>query len=330
MATLDVFKGDAFSSASLTESLNKLPFKPGRIGQMGLFKPKGIRTTTAWMEEKGGVLSLIENRRRGGPANLYNHGKRTARSVRMPHLPLEDEVLAGDIQDIRAFGSETELEQVATVVAEHLSEMRDDHETTLEHMRVKALHGVVLDADGTTELVSFFDMFEVAEITVDFDFGTAEIRNVIQDLIRQTEDELGGLAFDHVHVICGNDWWDAFMADPNVKAAFDRWEMGAQLRDDFRSGFNFAGAIFENYRGSVGGTPFVATGVARSFPVGVDKIYKTLNAPADFIETVNTPGLPFYAKQERMDFDRGIRLHTQSNPLPVCFLPRVLISITKS
>lgn len=331
MPNLDVFKGDAFSSMSLTASINTLPFVPGRIGQMGIFKPKGIRTTTAFMEEKGGTLKFIPNGRRGGPASLHNHGKRTARAVPMPHLVLEDEILADDVQNIRAFGSETELEAVAAVVNDHLEEMKLNHQSTLEWYRVQALHGKVLDSNASTELVDLFDMFDVTEQTVDFNFGTDDIREQITDVIRIVETELGGLGFERVHFICGNDWWDAFIGDSDVATAFARWEDGRALRDDFRfSGFSFAGATFENYRGSVGGQAFVATGVARAFPLGTNGLFQELYAPADFMETVNTTGLPMYAKQMTLDFDRGIRLHTQSNPLPICYKPKTLVSITKS
>ena len=50
------------------------------------------------------------------------------------------------------------------------------------------------------------------------------------------------------------------------------------------------------------------------------------NAPADFVETANTIGLPRYAKQAvDQQFARWVMLHVQSNPLPICTRPRVLI-----
>ncbi|HNN17418.1 MAG TPA: major capsid protein, partial [Giesbergeria sp.] len=37
---------------------------------------------------------------------------------------------------------------------------------------------------------------------------------------------------------------------------------------------------------------------------------------------------PLYAKQEPRKFDRGTDLHTQSNPLPMCHRPGVLVKLT--
>ncbi|MGH6898755.1 MAG: major capsid protein [Geminicoccaceae bacterium] len=62
------------------------------------------------------------------------------------------------------------------------------------------------------------------------------------------------------------------------------------------------------------------------FPVGVPGRFRQYNAPADFVETANTIGLPRYAKQAvDQQFARWVMLHVQSNPLPICTRPRVLI-----
>jgi hypothetical protein len=62
------------------------------------------------------------------------------------------------------------------------------------------------------------------------------------------------------------------------------------------------------------------------FPVGVPGLFQQYNAPADFVETANTIGLPRYAKQAvDQQFARWVMLHVQSNPLPICTRPRVLI-----
>jgi len=47
---LDVFKNNAFSTVSLTDAVLKRPYQPGRIGTIGLFRERGILTTTAVVE----------------------------------------------------------------------------------------------------------------------------------------------------------------------------------------------------------------------------------------------------------------------------------------
>ena len=50
--------------------------------------------------------------------------------------------------------------------------------------------------------------------------------------------------------------------------------------------------------------------------------------PANYMETVNTIGLPYYAKQEPMDFDKGIEVETQSNPIHLCTRPAAICKLT--
>jgi hypothetical protein len=89
-------------------------------------------------------------------------------------------------------------------------------------------------------------------------------------------------------------------------------------------------ASFVQADGTLGTRRFIAAGEAHAFPVGTVDTFATYFAPADFNETVNTLGQPLYAKQEPRKFDRGTDLHTQSNPLPMCHRPGVLIKLTSA
>src|SRR5574340_1129216 len=66
---LDVFRSDAFSAVSLTASILKAPYKPGRIGGLKLFTEGGIRTNPAVVAEEAGALTLIATSPRGGQAS---------------------------------------------------------------------------------------------------------------------------------------------------------------------------------------------------------------------------------------------------------------------
>ena len=72
---------------------------------------------------------------------------------------------------------------------------------------------------------------------------------------------------------------------------------------------------------------FIAPGEAHAFPLGTVDTFSTYFAPADFNETVNTLGQELFAKQEPRKFERGTDVHTQSNPLPMCHRPGVLVKL---
>jgi len=46
------------------------------------------------------------------------------------------------------------------------------------------------------------------------------------------------------------------------------------------------------------------------------------------METVNTLGVPYYAKQEPRRMGKGIDLEAQSNPITLCTKPRAIIKLT--
>jgi hypothetical protein len=206
-------------------------------------------------------------------------------------------------------------------------------DATLEHLRVGAIKGQILDADGTAVIYDLFTEFGVTAYTeIDFDLDNASpapgaVKKKCHDIRRKIEDELGVVPYDHIHAMCGPDFFDDLITHPEVEKAYERWLDGAFLRQgQARGSFEYAGILFEEYRGKVGSVDFTDAAKAYFFPVGVPGLFRQYNAPADFVETANTIGLPRYAKQAvDQQFARWVMLHVQSNPLPICTRPRVLI-----
>ena len=56
-------------------------------------------------------------------------------------------------------------------------------------------------------------------------------------------------------------------------------------------------------------------------PTGVDGMFQTRFAPADYNETVNTMGLPYYVKSDPKKYDKGFDFEAQSNPITWCSRP---------
>lgn len=328
---LDVFKNDAFSLVSMTDAITKAPHQPTRIGTLGLFRRSGITTTTVVVEEKNGRLELIASSPRGGVGTTIGEQKRTARSFLVPHFEKESRILADQVQGVRAFGTDNEVATVQAIVAERLRDLRKFHDVTLEYQRVGAVKGNILDADGVTVLFNLFTEFNVTQQTHDFALTTAtlDVRNECVAAMRKSEGELGADMVSGYRAFCGDAFFDDFIKHANVKAAF-QYQEGNVLRTDLRAGFEFGGITWENYRGKVGSVDFIPTAEAYLVPEGTD-LFVTYDAPADFVETVNTRGEPYYAKIAADEkYNRYVDVHTQSNPLSLCLRPRSIIKLTKS
>lgn len=324
---LDIFKTDAaFRTTSLTASINILPIVPARLAQLGLFRRVPITTTSAVIENKNGILSLLPTVVRGGPATQAKRAGRKVRSFEVPHIPYNDTIYAADVMGVRAFGSEDATESVATLVNERLATLKQDHEITHEWHRIGAIKGVVLDADGVTEITNMFTEFGVAEPTVDFNFtaGAQDMKTMAQTVIRTIQTALSGVPYRYIHALASDTFFDAFVAHATVKGAFETYQE-SRFSLEQQTQFEFGNILWENYNGAVGAQPFIPAGTARFFPVGVPDMFLEINAPANFIEAVGTPGKPYYAKQEVLRFDTGVELHTQSNPLLICTRPGALV-----
>ena len=331
MPLLNVFDSDAFSTMSLTDAILKAPFKPARIAASGLFGERGILTTTAVVEEKDGRLSLIPTSPRGGTPDTIGAKQRTARSFILHHLERESVIQADEIQGIRQFGSETALESIQTLVNERLADLRAMHEVTLEHLRVGAIKGKILDSDGTTELFNLFAEFGVTQQTKDIALSVSEteVRKAAVEIQRLIENDLGAEPISGFRAYCGDDFFDTLIEHTQVKEAL-KYQEGVVLRSDLRKGFEFGGITWENYRGKVGTVDFFPTAKAYVVPVGT-RLFQTYFAPADFQETVNTLGLPMYAKTHTdPELNRWTKIHSQSNPLSLCLRPRAVVEVTKS
>jgi len=330
------FANDAFNMVALTAAINKLPNLYGRLEQLNLMPAEGIRTRTVVIEEQNGVLNLLPTRPVGAPGTVGVTGKRKVRSFVVPHIPHDDVVLPEEVQGLRAFGSENELETIANLMARKLQTMRNKHAITLEHLRMGALKGVILDADGST-LYNLYTEFGITPKVVNFALtsNTTEVLTKVLEVKRHIEDNLMGEIMTGVMCLCSPEFFDALVTHPKVKEAYQFYLRTQQLGEDYRTRFYFGGVTFEEYRGQATDANgvvrrFIAEGEAHFFPVGTANTFRTFFAPADFNETASTIGLPLYAKQEPRKFDRGTDLHTQSNPLPICLRPEVLVRATKS
>jgi hypothetical protein len=331
---LNPFDNTAFSMTALTTAINLLPNNYDRLATMGLFPDKPQRFRQVAIEERNGVLTLLPTQPVGSPGTVGVRGKRKLRSFAIPHIPHDDTVLPEEVQGIRAFGLESEVETIAGVMADHLQTMRNKHAITLEYLRFGALKGEILDADGSV-LYNLYNEFGITPPTpVKFKFSdaNANIKKTCLDVLRRIEDNLKGERSTGVHCFVGEDFFDALTSHPNVKEAYNRWQDGQALRSDMRTAFPFAGITFEEHRGRAWTGDkverrFINVSEGHCFPLGTLDTFATYYAPADFNETANTLAQPLYAKQEPRRFDRGTDLHTQSNPLPICHRPAVLVKV---
>lgn len=332
---LDIFNNDAFSVTNLTDAINDITFVPGRIGQMGLFDAESVDTTTIAIEKKGDLLVLVPPTPRGGPGTTIDKEKRDLRPLIIPHFEINDAVYAEEVQNVRAFGQERALMTVMQKIAQRQRTHVNSFVATEEFARIGAVKGIVTYADGST--LNLFTEFGVQqENEIDFDLhtdgsATGAFRQKCADTYRKMAGFLGGVPFTGIHAFCGDAFFDKLIGNPEVRETYLNHQAAAELRQGYVSGgmsfgsFPFGGIVWENYRGKVGSTDFVHTDKCHLFPTGVAGLFKTVYAPADYEETVNTMGQRLYTRQFPMPNGKGRHFDTQMNALQYCTRPKVLL-----
>lgn len=328
----DVFQGDLFSTVSLTAAVNKLPYKPQELAQWLPWNAQGIATTVAVIEERDGSFDIVPAVPRGSAPTQAIGNPRAARPLVVPHYPLEATILASEIQGVRSFGSDSDLETIESKRSEKLERASFSQEVTAEFVRAGALSGLIRNKDGST-LIDLHETFGVARNTHDINFASATT-DVIAELIdakEKSEDELGAYLVDGFQLIAGRTLFKAVISHPSVKSAWERWQDGAALRADNRKGFEVVEGVFlRSYaKGKVGSVSFIDPAESFLAPVA-DGLYETRYAPADTIDFANTIGIPTYVVPEVMEYGRGIKLLVESNVVSWVNRPRAIVRIKQS
>lgn len=332
MSAQDIFYPTGFSLTELTAAINQLPHVPSQLGDLGLFSYAGVPTLTVQMERKGRVLELVGTKPRGSSGSPIGRDTRDLRSFVLPHMPLEDAILADEVQGVRAFGSENAPTPWQQRVMEVLQRGNQRFQKTWEWQRVGALKGIVYDADGSTVLYNFFTEFGVTPNTqsIALSSTTTEMRSECDKLIDKLDDELDGNGFSTPVALCGRDYWKALITHKSVKETYLASAAAAELRGNTELSFEFGGIRWVKYRGAANGSQMIAATKAYLVPTGVEGLLLGRFGPADYKETVNTIGMPMYAKGIEKRNGKGDDIEMQSNPMHFCTRPRAIIELTAS
>lgn len=334
MPRSNVWEADGFSLESLTAAVNSRPYRPGQVSALGIFDEDSVTTTVVSIENTNGKLALVEPTPRGGPGETTDDETRNLLPFIVDHYQRDDEVKADEVQNVRAFGTESELETLIDRVESKAARHAADLTMTIEHQRVGALKGIVTSKSGKVlhNLYTRFGIAEPAAVSLELDVDTTKVGALWQDVRYSIEDTLDE-PYDGIHVLTGRDFHKSLWTHKAVMDTFLYHSGAAQLRLDVPDKFEFGGATWERYRTGAKatadlGSPYIAANEARVIVRGVPDLFITRFAPADYEETVNTPGLPFYAKQYAKANGKGRHLEVQTNPISLCTRPQVLRKLT--
>lgn len=319
---------EKFTVNSLTASINNVDLPPMRIAELGIFEERGIRTTSVDVEFKDGEIIIVPEKERGADGTHTEDRDRKVFTFKAVHLPLEASIYADDIQNVRAFGSETELEQIETLISDKHEDHRMSLDATIEYFRAGALTGKVLGAKGNV-IVDLHSVFGITttQVTNEINFSSP-LRSQILKAKTDSKKNQKGVKGRRYHALCSETFFAALMDNDDFVKAFERSQEGAALRNDVSGGVEWQGVVWEQYEDEINGKAIIPDGEARLFPKDKPKLFQTRFAPANYNETVNTMGLPYYSKAEPKRMGKGVDIESQSNVINICTNPLAVRRLT--
>lgn len=334
MPAPNVHTGDPFSLESLTAAVNAVPYRPGQVSASGLYEEDSVTTTMVSIEQRDGKLGLVEPSARGGAGETTDDETRKKIPVEIPHYQRDDSINADEVQNVREFGTENTLEALDGRVSRKAQRHASDLTMTLEHQRVGGIKGIVVSKSGTV-LINLYNAFGIAvpaAVPLELDVDSTIVTKLWQDVVYSIEDSLDE-PYGGIHVFTGRDFHSSLWQHKSVRDTF-LYNSGAEvLRKDVPDKFTFGGATWERYKTGAKatadlGSPYIAANEARVTITGVPDLFITRFAPADYNETVNTPGLPFYSRAIEKRNGKGYDLEVQMNAISLCTRPQILRRLT--
>lgn len=331
MATMDIFEDDAFGLQSLTATVNNQPYRPGQISKSGIFEEDSVTTTTISIEEQNGNLGLVEPTERGGPGETTGDDARKLIPFRVPHYERDDAIKADEIQGIRAFGTESEAEQVLDRFRSKTQRHLSDLDMTLEHQRVGATKGIVVTKSGRVleDCYQRFGIAVPAPINMALPVEATKVDELLEkDVAWSIEDSLDTF-YDGFHVWCGREFHLAMWNHPRIRETYLATNGADTLRKAIPDKFTIGKFTFERYKTGKRasqdlGAAYIADDEGCVTPLGVSGLFITRFAPADYMDTVNTPGLPRYSNVTVRPNGKAADIEVQSNPISLCTRPGAL------
>jgi hypothetical protein len=359
---MDIFNDDAFSAMTMTTALEDFEFKPNLIGSMNLFEDIPIATEVVSIERRGNTLGIIPTSLRGAPLEEGTTDGRNIRYFPTSRIAKGHTIKASEIQGIRAFGTEADLETMIGYVGRYETKLVNEVELTWENMQLGAVMGKVLDADGST-IVDWFAEWGItppAEIDFELDTTTSEPEEKCREVIEVMKRASKGAWSMGTYVVglCGKSFFNKLTKHKAIRETYLNTQqaqtlnraMGVATGSGFRAGsiatFDYGGILFIRYQeadafnfasseATLAAAGKDGMGVqskrCKFFPVNAPGVFQQAFAPGESFEFVNTIGRKLYSLMIR-DEKRNmyVRPEVYSYPLYICTRPEMLLRAKES
>jgi Phage major capsid protein E len=344
--SLDILRNDTFSYVNLQRVAGNTTYVPTTLGMMNLFEPEPIIGEVVHLYEEDQVIRLVPTTERGTPDTRMLRDVGRLRALKTTRLSQIDSIRASELVGMAnmALPQTIRVRTAQDLIARRTAKMKRQLEFTKELHRFGGIQGKLLDADGTTVIADFFDIFGLNQpALINFDFaGLAEeeLLQFIQDtFLRPTQiamqDSGRWTPNTYYAAIVGDTFWAKLMQHPGFRRIYQlvlTATAEAAARDQLTKPnmwnvIDFAGVRWINYQGTRNNAIAVPTNEARFFPVGAVDVFKVYWGSGETMLDVTNPGQPEYLYVQpdvRTNIPEYVDTVLRSYPLYACIFPKAL------
>ncbi|KKX24319.1 major capsid protein [Rhizobium sp. LC145] len=333
----DIFNQNAWGAVEVQEEIiERVAFKPQLLGTLNLFSPIYSRSRVIGIADTNGVLTLIPTSANGAPPEELIPKGAKIRTMEAVRLAKGSTIYAIELAGVLALPFDEQTVEVADEVTSRTGQIKDDLELTWEHMRFGAVQGKVIDADGATVLVDWFEFWgidEPEEVNFALNVETTDVRKKCRDIKRAMQKAAKGAwtPGTKVGALVGDEFFDLLVNHKQIKETKLGTEKAPTLENiEGYSSIEIEGIVFINYQGTDDGTTIaIGSEKARFFPIGARNAFQVGWAPAsEFKPYLNKRGQEFYGLvlEDKSGRDEWDRVELYSYPLFICTRPEMLRS----
>lgn len=322
-----------------TVAINKIPRGWNLLDEMGLSTTVGISTETASVDVVQERTDTFGDTRRGGERNKVGNESVITKPLAVPFFTLDGVLRPTDIQNLRRWGTENDLQSTDEAVEKIMTRIRRYQGALREKALAEAVQGRAYVPNGTTEAYNYYTVFNQTQTSIDFELGTAGT-----NVLEKAEQAWGAIidnaqdGANSYEVIClaSPDWFSKFIKHPSVENAYLYYQSTQEpLRNRQGGGSIYREFVHGNvkyieYRGAFNGTALIPAGEAYFLPMGIEDMFTTYHAPADHLDYVNTEGQETYMFVNRSQNGRKIEVESETAMLVANQRPELVIKATTS
>lgn len=335
-----IVRDSKFTITDHTPEINLIPKIWSLITGMNLFSEvHNITGTTADVEYVTEVQGDIPARLRGGERNYVGSENAKVIPLKVPFYPLDRRISPKDIQSFRQYGSGNEAKTVLTEVTRVMQRIRNDHTVLIEKAQAAAIQGIGLNGIAPNTHYNYFTEFGFTQTSVQVDFTSGSVdpattieKDARRTIITSAQDGTDSHASYSLVTICHPEWFDAFIAHPDVEEAYTNYaseqeplrkRLGMNNPDDSVRVFRHKDVTYiEDLSGNF------PAGEAFMMPRDFGNMFRCYYSPADDLEYANTEGQELYLWYKGNDFDRQYKVESEASFLMVNTRPDLVIRLT--